>query len=105
MSTQNYVVMTTTEEVQARTLDDDENMTIEGRAVDGSSPGVGINLNPDAANFAAAASVPLVGMLVAPKRIITDPDYLNYCPDLCTYLETLPWCILENETIFAPPEP
>lgn len=75
------------------------------RAIDNASPGIGLNLNPDAANFPAGGEVvSLTGKFVANKRMVDDPDYLLHAPDLVTYLKTLPWCMLESETIFAPPE-
>lgn len=68
------------------------------------SPGVGINLNDNASSYAAGEVVALAGLFVAPKRIVDDPAYLTYAPSMVAYLLTLPWCTLEEETIFAPVE-
>ena len=100
---QNWFVLTPAQRATAVSLDDDGNAVIEPRAVDNASPGVGINLNDQAADFAAGATVTLTGMYVAPKRIVDDPAYLLYCPNLAPFLLTLPFCLLESETIFAPP--
>lgn len=80
-------------------------VAIDPRAVDNNSPGVGLNLNDDAADYDPADPVTLAGMYVAPKRIVDDPVYLASTPGMITYLLTLPWCSLETETIFAPVEP
>ena len=102
MATQNYAVLTAAHLAHAQTLDDDANYQIGTRAVDNANPGVGLNINPDADGFTAGAVVTLVGMYVAPKRMVDDPDCLTYAPDLRDYLLTLPWAMLESETIFAP---
>jgi hypothetical protein len=103
MSMMNFFVLTSAQSAQSMLLDDDANTRIEPRAVDNASPGVGINLNDQASGVAAGATVTLVGNFVAPKRIVDDPAYQQYCPALITYLLTLPFCSLETETIFAPP--
>lgn len=102
MSVINFFVLTAAQSTQAMTLDDNANARIEPRAVDNSSPGVGINLNDQASGFAAGATVTLTSRYVAPKRIVDDPAYQQYCPNLITFLLTLPFCSLESETIFAP---
>lgn len=76
-----------------------------GRLIDNSSPGIGLNLNPDADNFDGGDVVILAGNYVASKQMVDDPEYLLYAADLVAFLKTLPWCMLESETIFAPPEP
>lgn len=102
MTTQNWVILTAAQLAHAQTLDDDENYVVGTRPVDNASPGVGININPDADGVAPADPVTLVGKFVAPKRIVDDPDCATYAPDLATYLLTVPWAMLEAETIFAP---
>jgi hypothetical protein len=72
------------------------------RPVDNGSPGVGLNLNDQAVNYAPGAPVPLVGTFVANKRMVDDPVYLEQCPALIAYLLTLPFAALEPETIFLP---
>lgn len=103
MTIQNFVVLTAAQLAHAQTLDDDANYQIGTRAIDNANPGIGLNINPDATGFASGAVVTLVGMYVAPKRMVDDPDCVTYAPDLRTYLLTLPWAMLESETIFAPP--
>jgi len=46
--------------------------------------------------------VTLAGNFVAPKRIVDDPQYATYAPGMVALLLTLPWAMLEAETIFAP---
>jgi hypothetical protein len=101
MSVQNMFIMDATERTAAEAFDTDD-VALGARAVDNASPGVGLNLNPDAANYAPGASVALTDKYVAPKRIVDDPDYQTYAPGLITYLLGLPWAALETETIFAP---
>lgn len=103
MSTQNYVILTSAQKDTAEGLDAAP-FLIEPRAIDNAAPGVGININPDADGVDAGDVVTLVGKFVAPKRIVDDPQCLIHCPALATYLLTLPWAMLENETIFAPNE-
>lgn len=103
MPMENLFVFTADERAAAMGLDDEANARIIPRAVDNASPGVGLNLNDAASNYEPADVVTLVNKFVAPKRIVDDPAYLQYCPALITYLLTLPWCSLETETIFLPP--
>jgi len=102
MTMMNYFILTAAERAQAMGLDDDENVAIDPRAVDNASLGTGINLNDIAANYQSGDPVTLTGAYVAPKRIVDDPAYQQYCPNLITFLLTKPWALLENETIFAP---
>lgn len=102
MATQNFVVLTSAQRATAQGLDDDSNFVIDPRAIDNAAPGVGLNINPDADGFDGGDVVTLVGNYVAPKRIVDDPECTVYCPALATYLLTLPWAMLETETIFAP---
>lgn len=106
MSTQNWFVLTAAQRADAMTYNHPL-ASINPRAVDNASPGVGINLNDNADGYDPGDVVPLgpvdgVPMYVAPKRIVDDPAYLTNTPDMVTYLLTLPWCTLEAETIFAP---
>lgn len=102
MSTQNWAILSGAQLAHAQTLDDDENYVIGTRAVTNENPGVGLNINPDATDFEAGAVVALSGMYVAPKRMVDDPDCATYAPDLRAFMLTLPWAMLESETIFAP---
>lgn len=102
MTTQNWVILTSAQLTHAQTLDDDENYMIGTRPVDNQNPGIGLNINPDAGDFDPGQAVVLTGMFVAPKRMIDDPDCAIYAPDLRAFLLTLPWAMLESETIFAP---
>lgn len=101
MAVQNFFILTAAERVTAMSFNGA--VEIDPRAVDNSSPGVGINLNDSAAAFTPGQTVTLTGKYVAPKRIVDDPEYLAYAPDMVAFLLTLPWCTLEAETIFAPP--
>jgi hypothetical protein len=103
MSTQNYFVLTAAQRSSAVALNG-ENCAIDPRAIDSASPGSGINTNQDAIGFDVGDAVPLVGNYVAPVRIVNDPAYLAEVPDMITFLLTLPAALLENETIFLPPE-
>lgn len=102
MPMMNFFVLTSSQVTTAQSLDNDGNAAIAPRVVDNSSPGVGINLNDQASGVATGATVALTGMAVAPKRIVDDPAYQQYCPALIAFLLTLPFCSLETETIFAP---
>ena len=101
MSVQNYFIMTSSEKDEASGFDT-QDVALGARAVDNASPGIGLNLNPDAANYAAGAAVTLTGAWVAPKRLVDDPDYQTYAPGMISYLLDKPWAALESETIFAP---
>lgn len=105
MAVINFVVMTSAERVTANQGGvgwGAGQVAAGGRAIDNTSPGIGLNLNPDATNFDGGDVVTLTGKFVANKRMVDDPEYLLYAPDLVTFLKTLPWCMLESETIFAP---
>ncbi len=106
MSTQNYFVLTAAQRTTAIGYNDDENgVGISPRLIDSASPGAGINTNDQAAGFAVGDPITLTGTkYVAPVRIVNDPDYIQYVPDMITYLLTLPAALLENETIFLPAE-
>jgi hypothetical protein len=101
MSVISFFILTYAQSAHAMSLDDKANARIEPRAVSNASPGVGINMNDQAAGVAAGATVMLGGQYVAPKRIVDDPSYQKYCPDLIAFLLTLPFCSLETDTIFG----
>ncbi|MBS7696280.1 MULTISPECIES: hypothetical protein [unclassified Chelatococcus] len=105
MSVENKFIITAAQKVTLEALSNPTSIPpvyIAPRAIDTASPGVGINLNPDAIEFEAGAVVELVGKFVAPKRIVDDADYQAYVPGMITYLLDLPYALLEAETIFAP---
>lgn len=104
MGMQNMFVLTAAQRTTAMSYNGEE-VAIVPRAVDNTSPGVGINLNDNATDYDPADPVTLAGTYVAPKQIVDDPEYLLCAPGMITFLLTLPWCSLEPETIFAPPEP
>jgi len=104
MTTTNFAILTAAQVAHAKTLDDDDNYRIDPRPVDNENPGVGININPDADGIDPGDVVTLVGKSVAPKVMVDQQDCITYAPALAAYLLTLPWCMLETETIFAPVE-
>lgn len=105
MSMQNYFVLNSTQRTNSMSLDADGVAEVDPRAIDNASPGVGVNLNDNATGISAGATVTLTGGYILPKRIVDNPLYQDNCPNLLTFLLTLPWCSLEDETIFAPPPP
>jgi hypothetical protein len=105
MPMENDFVLTAAQRVTALGLDADLIAEVDPRAIDNASPGVGINLNDNADGIAAGETVSLTGKYILPKRIVDDPLYQANCPNLITFLLTIPWCTLEPETIFAPPPP
>lgn len=102
MPMMNFFVLTEAQCTAAMLLDDSNNYEIGPRAIDNTSPGVGINLNDAAVSFEPGDPVPLTGMFVAPKRMVDDPDCATYAPALIPFLLELPFASLETETIFAP---
>lgn len=103
MTTQNYFILTSAQRNAAMAFNDPA-ASIDPRGVDAATPGSGINLNENADGVNAGAPVVLSGKYVAPVRIINDPEYIAHVPDMIAYLSDLPWALLENETIFLPPE-
>jgi hypothetical protein len=101
MSTQNFAVITAAQRTALMAFNG-EDVAINPMAVTNTSPGVGININPDADGFDGGDVITLVGNYVAPKRIVDDPDYLTHASGMVALLLTLPWAMLETETIFAP---
>lgn len=104
MAVQSFFVLTSAQRTTAMSWNG-QDVAIEPRAVDNNSPGVGINLNDNAVDYALTDPVPLSGCYVVPKAIVGDPEYLTYAPEMVAFLLTLPWCMLETETIFAPAGP
>src|SRR5690606_38072545 len=105
MATQNYFVMSSAQRDTAMSYNNMViGVAIDPRAIDSASPGSGINTNQDAVGYDVGDPIALVGQFVAPVRIVNDPEYLAVVPDMVAYLLTLPSSILENETIFLPPE-
>jgi hypothetical protein len=103
MSVSNYVIYTAGEKVMAEMRDDDAiSNSVWCRPVDATSPGAGLNINPAAEDYVVGAAVNLTGKFVAPVRNISNPDFIENCPDLIALMNQLPWCALEAETIFAP---
>lgn len=105
MSTQNYFVMSGAQRVTAMGFNQGQGgVAVDPRAIDSASPGSAINTNQDATGYDVGDPIALVGQFVAPVRIVNDPEYLAQVPDMVAFLLTLPASILENETIFLPPE-
>lgn len=110
MGMQNFFVLTAAQRMTAMSYNGGE-VAINPRAIDNTSPGVGINLNDNADGYDPGDVVPLSldensdPAFVAPKRIVDDPEYLTYASGTVSFLLTLPWCTLETETIFAPDPP
>ena len=108
MSVETKFIITAAEKAALEALSNPSSIPpvfIAPRAVDTASPGVGINLNPDATEFEAGAVVDLVAKFVAPKRIIDDPVYVANAPAMVAYLSNLPFALLEDETVHAPEPP
>ncbi len=101
MATQNWVIITSDQRTALMAVNG-EDVAVNPRAIDNAAPGIGLNINPDATGVAPGAVVTLAGNFVAPKRIVDDPQYLTYAPGMVELLLTLPWAMLETETIFAP---
>lgn len=103
MAVTNFFILTTAEKNAANAFNN-ENVAAGGRLIDGSSPGVGLNLNDNATDYDPGEPVVLTGKWVTSKRIVDDPDYITYAPGMVAYLLDKPFATLEPETIFAPPE-
>ena len=103
MTVQNFFVLTSAQRDTVMGWNS-ENCEIDPRAVNNDSPGVGLNLNDNATAYDPGEPVTLTSTYVAPKQIVDDPEYQTYAPGMITFLLTLPWCTLEPEMIFAPPE-
>jgi hypothetical protein len=103
MAVTNYFILTETERNAAASFDN-ENVALGARAVDNGSPGVGLNLNDNASDYAPGEAVALTGKFVTSKRIVDDADYVAFAPGMVAYLLDKPFAMLEPETIFAPQE-
>ena len=101
MSVMNFFVLTGAQRTTAMGFNGN-GVDIDPRAIDNSSPGVGVNLNDNAADYAPGDIVTLGACYAAPKRIIDTADYQQQAPGMVAFLLTLPFCTLETETIFAP---
>jgi len=101
MPMQNFIVLTSAQRDAARALNN-EDVAINPRAIDNAAQGIGLNINPDATGVAPGAVMTLAGNFVAPKRIVDDPQYVTCVPGMVALLLTLPWAMLESESIFAP---
>jgi len=101
MTTQNWAIITPDQRTALMAFNG-EDVEINPRAIDNAAPGIGLNINPDATGVAPGAVVTLAGNFVAPKRIVDDPQYATYAPGMVALLLTLPWAMLESESIFAP---
>lgn len=99
---QNYFVITSAQRTALMAFNNDD-VAIDPRAIDNDSPGTGINLSDRVSGTEPAAVVTLTGRYIAPKRIVDDPEYVKFAPDMIAYLlENCPFCTLEDETILAP---
>jgi hypothetical protein len=98
----NFFVLTTAQGDLAQNLHHDDHCVIRPRAIDADDPGIGINANVGSVEFLLGANVPLVGMHVAPERIIHDPTYQEHAPELVMFLHTMPICNLDPTVIFTP---
>ena len=98
-----FFVLTSAQRTTAMGFNGDD-VAIDPRAVDNTSPGTGMNLNDQATDYQPGDMVTLTGAYVAPKRIVDDPEYLTYARSMVTFLLTLPICELDTNTIFAPVE-
>lgn len=101
MTVTNYFILSEAEKNAASAFDNDD-VALGARRVDNSLPGVGLNLNDNATGVEAGEPVPLTGKWVCAKRIVDDPDYVAFAPDMTAYLADKPFAMLEPETIFAP---
>jgi hypothetical protein len=101
MPTFNHLILTSAQRTAAMKLNNDD-IGVNPRAVDGTSPGTGSNLNAQATRYALADPVTLSGMFVCPSAILTDPQALEYNPDLVAYLRDKPFAALGTDQVFAP---
>lgn len=98
----NHLVLTGAQRTAAMALNNGD-IDVDPRAVDGASPGQGLNLNDQASGYAVGAAVTLAGNYVCPSAILSDPQALRYNPDLVAYLQDKPFAALDTDQIFAPP--
>lgn len=101
MPVQEYFVITAAQRADLVALNTPD-VGIDPRAIDTENPGIGINQCATAVGYAVNDEVTLEGRYAAPKRIVDDPDYQYYAPSMVAYLLTLPWCALDDDSIFAP---
>ena len=84
MTVQAWILMTPAQKTEAETLDDN-NARLGPREID----------NPLANNLGLGT---ILGMWVAPARLLNDPDYARWMPAL----NLLPIHILDSDVIFIP---
>jgi hypothetical protein len=93
----NQFILTADERTAAMALNTD--VGVDPRACDGAAPGVAINLNDNATNYAGGAVVNMTGKYVTPLNVILDP----LCPPaLKTYLLDMPYGFVDDDVIYAP---
>ena len=81
-----FFILTTEEEEKARTLHNREHAAVQGRLID-------------------VLDLTLTGKYVLPVRIVEDPDYQFYCPELVKFLKTLPSQSLDPDVVFVKGDP
>lgn len=103
MTMQNYFVLTATQRSTAMAMNNKEaGIAVNPPLMDNDTPGVGVNLNPDAKGRDVLDAVTLTNHYVLPKRIVDDPEYSRHMAALKPFLLSgCPWCSLEDETVFA----
>lgn len=77
-------------------------VAVDPRAIDGRSPGSGLNTNAAAHGYELDSPVALAGNYAAPASIVNDPAYAAGAPGMIEFLLTLPRCSLDIEAVFAP---
>jgi len=101
MSVVTQFILTEAEKIAISAYDHPE-LQLGGRLIDGSTPGVGVNLNDNAADYDAGEVVQLAGNYVVAKAVVDNAEYKALTPLMVAALLEKPFCMLENETIFAP---
>lgn len=101
---QHMIVLSSSEREAAMALNGVE-VGVDPRAIDHPNPGVRPNLNDLATSYRLGDPVVLKGAFVVEKQTVDNLEYQLYAPSLVTLLSTLPTCLLELQTVFAPTEP
>ena len=100
----NAIVLTTAQK-DAAVATEQPYILVGPRAIDNAYPGVGININPLATDYAAGDVIDLSGgKWYVPQCMCSHPDYVVNEP-LMAILRAAPWCIVDSDTIFAYVEP
>lgn len=102
MTTQNFFILTGAEVTAAEAFNTEE-IGLGPREIDAASPGVGLNLNPDADDYGPGDPVALTGKFVATQSLLSNPDYTQNVPGMLTELLKRPWVSADTDTIFLPP--